>query len=310
MWRLSMWRLLFPIILLLLLFLCLCDEARSDTLKLPRPAGEIIPGTRFDIITVRQEEGELIGKRLEHLSNAWDLLFAKFMQNAEIDPAQDQLAQDQLAQKQLNQHRHRVILYRDQREYIAHLFRIEPEIARTNGFYHAPGRTAHFFLTEPRILFHEGTHQILAERFFGDASPTFRNNFWIVEGIALFMETLKVEEDYYRIGDILANRLYAAKVYRFERNHNLPIRQLTAMSAAEIQASRELQEIYSQSAALTHWLMFAEGGRYRTALFELLRQTYHNEATPETLSELTGLSYKELDAKYAEFLKTIPDDEP
>jgi hypothetical protein len=56
--------------------------------------------------------------------------------------------------------------------------------------------------------------------------------------------------------------------------------------------------------------MFAEEGRYRGALFELLRRTYRNEATPETLSELTGLSYEELDARYEKFLKTIPDDEP
>jgi len=286
-------QLVFPIILLS--FLLLCNGARSDTLELPRSAGEIVPGTRYDIITTRQEDGKLIGKRLEHLANVWDSLFAKFMKDAKVEPAQ---------------HRHRVVLHRDQREYIANLLRIEPNIARTNGFYHAPGKTVHLFSTEPRILFHEGTHQILAERFFYDTRPTFRNNFWVVEGIALLMETLRIEEEHYRIGDIFANRLYAAKVHRFERNHNLPIWQLTAMSAAQIQASRNLDGVYSQSAALTHWLMFAEEGRYRGALFELLRRTYHNEATPETLSELTGLSYEELDARYAEFLKTIPDDEP
>ena len=282
----------FPFILLTIL---LCGAVKGNTLELPRPTGEVVPGLRFDITTVQQEDGKLIGKRLEHLSNAWDLLFAKFMRDSKIEPAQ---------------HRLRVILYRDQREYIAHLLRIEPAIARTNGFYHAPGRTIHIFSTEPRILFHEGTHQILAERFFHDTRSTFRNNYWVVEGIALLMETLRIGDDHYRIGDIFANRLYAAKVHRFERNHNLPIRQLVAMSAAQIQTSRDLDGIYSQSAALTHWLMFAEEGHYRGALFELLRRTYRNEATPETLSELTGLSYEELDAKYAEFLKTIPDDEP
>jgi len=141
---------------------------------------------------------------------------------------------------------------------------------------------------------------------FHEKQPTFRNNFWAVEGIALFMETLKIEDKYYQIGDILADRLYAAKV-QSERGYRMSIQRLTAMSAAEIQSStEELLPIYRQSVALTHWLMLAEEGRYRPALFELLRQTYRNEATPETLSELTGLSYAELDARYAEFLNTIP----
>ena len=284
-------------LLALAFLLCngLCNGAKGDTLELPRATGDAVPGSRYIITTTQQADGKLVEEQLEHLSSALDLLFADFMKDAEIEP---------------QKHRHRVILYRDKNHYVASLIRMEPAIDRTNGFYHAPGKTAHFFSTEPKILFHEGTHQILAERFFYEKQPTFRNNFWAVEGIALLMETLKIEDERYKVGDILANRLYSAKVYRFEWNHHLPIRRLAAMSAAEIQSSSsaDLQRIYSQSAALVHWLMFAEEGRYRGALFELLRQTYRDETTPETLSELTGLSYEELDTKYAEFLKTIPDD--
>lgn len=282
-----------------LLMSLLCNAAKSNTLELPVPTRNAVSGSHFDITTVRKEDGKLVGEYLEHLSNAWDLLFAEFTKSVpgtvspdtRIVPAQQ---------------RHRVILYRNQREYIDNLRRIEPDIARTNGLYHAPRKTAYFFSTEAKILFHEGTHQILAERFFHEKKPTFRNNFWAVEGIALVMETLKIEDKHYKIGDTLANRLYAAKKYRFEHNHNLPIQQLVAMSAPEIQTSKDLQPIYSQSATLTHWLMFAEEGRYRGVLFELLRRTYRDEATPETLSKLTGLSYEELDKKYAEFLTTIP----
>ena len=151
----------------------------------------------------------------------------------------------------------------------------------------------------------------MAERFFHEKQPAFRNNFWVVEGIALFMETLRIENKCYKIGDILADRLYAAK-YQFEQGTHLPIQKLTAMSSVEIQSrsSEDLNKIYRQSATLVHWLMFAEEGRYRKALFELLRQTYRDAATPEALSTLTGLSYEELDAQYVEFLKTIPGDEP
>ncbi|MCL2710740.1 MAG: hypothetical protein FWE95_07655 [Planctomycetaceae bacterium] len=274
----------------ILLAILLCNGAKGDTLELPR-TGNAVPGLRYEITTTRQADKQLVGEHLEHLSNAWDLLFADFVKDARIEP-----------QKRL----HRVIFYRDKSHYVASLRSIEPDIDRTNGFYHAPEKTVHFFSTEAKILFHEGTHQILAERFFYEKQPTFRNNFWAVEGIALFMETLKIEDKHYQIGDILADRLYAAKV-QSERGYRMSIQRLTAMSAAEIQSStEELLPIYRQSVALTHWLMFAEEGRYRPALFELLRQTYRNEATPETLSELTGFSYAELDARYAEFLNTIP----
>ena len=246
----------------------------------------------FDISSFSTEEGTLVGQQLEHLLSAWELLFDQFLQEANIEPAP---------------HRHKIILYRDKQEYTANLLRLDPSIARSNGYYSPLGKTAYFFSPETRVLFHEGTHQILEERFFGGHTPAFRNNFWLIEGIALFMQTLKIEEKCYKIGNILDDRLFAAREYQFRRNYHLPIRKLTAMSMAEIQTSVNLQEVYSQSATLVHWLMFAEEGRYRKHLFELLRQTYHDSAKPDTLSELIGLSYEELDKKYMEFLKTIPE---
>jgi len=203
---------------------------------------------------------------------------------------------------------HRVIVYSNKEEYVFNLQHIDPFIVQTNGYYFAPRKTAYFYSSESKVLFHEGTHQIFVERFFPDKKPAFRNNFWVVEGIALFMETLKVEENCYKIGNILDNRLYAAKIYQFEQDYNMPIRKLAAMSAAEIQASQEMIRIYSQSATLVHWLMFVEEGRYRSQLFELLRRTYFDTATPETLSELTEQSYEELDKHYVEFLKMVPDE--
>ena len=298
---------IFPFILLLTAVFCYGAES-SHTLELLRqnvPArsfeitgnskkGYHIQTDRYDVMTFQLEDGNLVGERLEHLAHVWKLLAAKYMKKVVKEPA----------------HRHQIVLYRDKQEYVVFLIRFDPFITQSNGYYYLPVKTAYFFSPDTKILFHEGTHQLLAEHFFQEKTPVFRNNFWVVEGIALFMETLKVEENSYKIGDILADRLFAAKKYRFERNYNLPIRQLAAMSAARIQGrTDDLQQIYSQSAALVHWLMFAEKGHYRSQLFELLRQTYHDSAKPETLSELTGLSYEELDKRYVEFLETIPENE-
>jgi len=297
---------------ILLSFGVLCIESTSgDTFELPkadRPATpfqmeEVTIGgqTRYRILTehyditaAQAEDGKRVGERLEHLANVWTLLLAEFVKEEKDKPAS---------------HRHRIILYRDKQEYTLNLRRFDLRIAETNGFYYEPNKTAYFFSMEEKILLHEGTHQILAEHFAREKLSMYRNNFWIVEGIALFMQTLKVEDKHYKVGDILADRLFSAKVYRLEQNHHLPIRQLTAMNRTRFQnrSGADLQRMYSQSATLVHWLMFAEEGRYRGALFELLRQTYLDAAKPESLSELTGLSYEELDKKYAEFLKVIPE---
>jgi hypothetical protein len=297
----------FPFILLFLPLLCSGAE-HNNTLELPRKAEQesassveaihfagqqqfLVSTDRYEIITHRPEDGSRAGERLEHLFNALQSLFAEFDKKNEPE-----------------QHRFRIVLYRDKEEYIASLLRIEPSIAQTNGFYFAPRKTVYFFSPESKVLFHEGTHQLFLEHFFREKTPMFRNNFWVIEGIALLMETLKIEEKCYKVGNIMDDRLFAAKEYQFKHHYNMSIRNLTAMSATDIQASKETIRIYSQSAALTHWLMFAEEGRYRKHFFELLRRTYLDTARPETLSELTGLSYEELDEKYVEFLKTIPDE--
>jgi hypothetical protein len=291
-----------------------CIAKGGDTLELPKPqkaatafkteeidiAGQKrfrIQTEHYDITAFRSEDGKLVGERLEHLFHVWELLAAEYLKEE--------------AAKKPAQLRHKVILYRDKDEYVESLRRIEPQIARTNGSYHAEKKTVHFYASETgsetRVLFHEGTHQILAEHNFREKVPTFPNNFWLSEGIALFMQTLKIEEKSYTIGDILDDRLYSARVHQFERNYNMPIRKLTAMTAVQMHASTELDGIYSHSATLTHWLMFAEKGKYRSALFDLLRQTYLDTAKPESLSQLIGLSYDELDAKYGDFLKTVPE---
>jgi hypothetical protein len=299
----------FTLPLILLLTALLCNEAKSETLELTRkkavaPALKMeeiaVAGQRrfhiltehFDITAFKAEDGILVGQQLEHLFHAWELLSAEFLKEE--------------ATKTPVQLRCKVVLYRDKEEYEVNLRRIDPNIALSNGFYYAPEKTAYFYSSETRVLFHEGTHQILAEHFFCEHASVFPNNFWIVEGIALFMQTLKIEEKTYKLGDIMDDRLFSAKKYQFEQNYSMPIRRLTAMSMRKIHASTDLQKIYSQSATLVHWLMFAEKGRYRGVVFELLRQTYRDSATPESLNNLTDLSYEELDVKYVEFLKTIP----
>jgi len=274
--------------LLFLIILLFDGTAIGNTIELPREKTEQVE-SRYEITAPCAESGKHARERLAHLFDALQLLFGEHLKPT--GPMPDQM---------------RVVIFRDKNEYVRELFPIESRIEMTNGLYFAPKKTMYLYAPETKVLFHEGTHQILREHFSPCQTPTFRNNFWVVEGIALFMETLRIEEEHYQLGNILADRLFSARIYQFDRDYDMPIRKLMAMGAAEVQSSEARQQIYSQSAALFHYLMFAEQGEYRKALFELLCRTYLGTATPETLSDLTGLSYEELDIKYLEFLETIP----
>ena len=288
----------FACIIILLLTPLLGKGAENDqTLVLPRKNEPVqnryrILTDHYDITAQRVDDAILAGKRLEHLFRVWTMLFDDYVPKIDNKP---------------EQYRHHVVIFRDKGEYNRELLPIEPFIERTNGFYCAKEKTIYCYSTEAKVLFHEGTHQIFEEHFFRGRTPSFRYNFWAVEGIAGFMETLKIEEHSYKVGDIMADKLFAAKKYQFDLRYYMPMRRLTALNRQAIQSNTETIRIYSQSTALVHWLFFAEGGRYRKHLFELLQQAYLDTAKPETLSELTGLSYDELDKKYGEFLKTIPD---
>ena len=113
----------------------------------------------------------------------------------------------------------RVFYHRDKAGYVDDLVRRQPRIAETQGIYFDTNREAHFFAGDEAAiptLYHEAVHQLFAEsrsvdRHFGDAA-----NFWIIEGVATYFETLTGYSDshagrFFTIGQSDAGRLPAAR---------------------------------------------------------------------------------------------------
>jgi hypothetical protein len=224
--------------------------------------------------------------------------------------------------------RYRVVFYRDKEDYVNSLKNTLKETEKVNeamlknslGFYHPLTRTCYFFSSpdkaDERVLaqmrktiFHEGTHQLLQDIKGCTGLPGTENNFWIAEGIAMVMETFQIHNDRYTIGNAKDNRLYAAKTHRFDKGglfFYVPFEVLVKMGKEEYQGQLKLARLYSQSAGMTHFLLFYENGKYRRAALELLRQVYAGTSKPETLSNLTKQSCKTLDREYGEFIKSVP----
>jgi hypothetical protein len=272
----------------------------------------------YEIVTNHSlEEGAAWSRELEHLHNAWQFFtYGSLGDKARIKSIFQKKATIFLPLQ------HKVTIYRNKNDYVTDLTKIDPNIAKSNGYYFPNQKRAYFYAVSPsddkaeieavrRVLLHEGSHQLFCEprsSARSNESPGSRCNCWLVEGLAMFMETLRIKDNRYVLGNITDERLYAAKYNAQNLNFYIPFGRIAKMGLNEFQEQKDLSKLYSQAATMTHFLMFAEEGKYRNALLKLVKLIHNGTDKPDSLSKLTGCSYDVLDEKYKEFLKKIPDD--
>jgi hypothetical protein len=251
-----------------------------------------------------------LAARLERLHQVWRQLFAGFCLT-------EREVQQLFAGERQARQRHRpfrVFYHRDKSDYVAALQRRQPRIAETLGIYFDTDREAHFFAGEDQdagTLYHEAVHQL-----FRETRPAARHvggvaNFWIIEGVATYFETLSEHRDaeaglYYTIGQSTAGRLPAARHRLVEEGYYIPLAQLTQWGKDDLQRQSELAKVYSESAGLAAFLMDGDGMRYREPLVQYLQSVYAGRDDAETLAKFSGRGYDELDAEYRQFMESLP----
>ena len=251
-----------------------------------------------------------LAARLERLYQVWRQLFAGFSYS-------DREVQQLFAGERKPRERHRpfrVFYHRDKDDYVAALQRRQPRIAETLGIYFDADREAHFFAGDDRniaTLNHEAVHQL-----FQETRPAARHvggtaNFWIIEGIATYFETLREHSDptaglYYTIGEASAGRLPAARERLLAEQFYVPVDELVRLGKDDLQRYPELVKLYCQSTGLAALLMDGDGGRYREPLVEYLTEVYAGRDDKNSLSDATGASNSELDAAYRRYLESLP----
>ncbi len=272
--------------------------------------GWIIESEHYRIRTNHSiEEGVRINRQLEDLYRAWKLLFFRYM-------ASDEELAAMFGGKNTPQPlpRHMVYLFRNKADYIRNLIKEEPALAGTIGLYEANSQKCFFFAVDAdpndsedaedaeRTVLHEATHQLFSET--RETSPVvgIRCNFWIAEGIAMYMESLRKEGDYYVLGGRDHIRFQAALIRKLEMGFYVPFDALVRFNKMTFQTYPDVVPLYSQSAGMTHFLMHGDGGKFRDATVEYLRRLYDGEDQPQTLEKLTGCSLRELDASYEKYL--------
>jgi len=203
--------------------------------------------------------------------------------------------------------------YRSRDEYVDRLKRDFPNIGITNGIYLTTGRTAHFY-DDPEnnneaTLFHEGTHQLFFESHVLNRSIGEKSHFWIIEGIACYMESFQRTDGVFSLGDPRYIRFAGARNNLLQKNYYVPLREFTEMGMHEFQHSQELAKNYTQASGLARFFMEYDNGRYREALVKHLTQLYSSSPrerdAAQSLETLTGVDFEDLDRQYADDARQI-----
>lgn len=261
------------------------------------------------------ERGVDLGRALEDYHRFFVREFAAFFNT----PQQMQALFSSGSNEQRASRRHTIHYYRTRDEYVAALRPRQSNIEVTNGLYLPSDRVAYFFddPNDPdghlQTMFHEVTHQLLGESARTIANVGQDANFWIVEGIACYMESFRRDGDRLTVGDPRHPRIHWARVRVAEESFFVPLQQFCALGMREFQFGVDLpmlQRYYSQAAGLVHFFLHYDGGVYRDALITHLSQVYSPDSRVRSkvagLDELTGISYDELGRQYAAYISSLP----
>lgn len=209
---------------------------------------------------------------------------------------------------------HEVRFYRTQEEYVAVLKKqTDQPVEITTGMYMPRDRIAYFYynpeVPEDSTLYHEATHQLLSGSRPQAQDIGMRSNFWIVEGIACYMESFQRDGERFSVGDPSTIRVVTARYNYVTDGYYVPLREFARMGMPAFQSHREIRKNYSQVAGLTHFFMHYDNGRYRDALIEHLSQLYSIKPgvrqNPDSLAELTEVAEDELDRQYGAYMKAL-----
>jgi hypothetical protein len=261
---------------------------------------------------VSLERGVEIAKALEQFHDFFMQTFAAFFSTPEQMAKLFQTSGPN-SNMQIRRDPYDVDYFRTRQEYCEQLRPKIPQIEITNGLYYTGDRMAYFFYKkgqeEQDTLFHEATHQLFYENLRANRAVALDANFWIVEGIACYMESYTAENGQCSVGDPHHIRIRNARD-RVIEGFYVPLEKFAALSMNQFQTSRDIRKYYSQAAGLAHFFMHYEGGRYRDALIEHLKEIYRTtgrqRAVVKGLDELTGVSYAELDQQYVDYMRSLP----
>lgn len=281
------------------------EEAR---LRSTLENGWVIETEHYRVLTNHSlEEGVRLAEMFEKLNEVWSRLFIRFYATEAQVLALFDLRNRVAFSAPVVQHR--VVLFRNREEYNAALRSRYPQVEISVGLYDGGARCCYFFAGpgfDRTTAYHEATHQLFQEVGRSIPNPGAQANYWVIEGAAMYLETLREDGDFYVLGGIDTPRLLAARVRFLQDNFYIPLQKFTALAMEEFQSDPRIGAFYSQAAGLMQFFMHYDQGRYRDAVVNYLAAVYMGRDSAQTLAQLTHSSFSKLDEEYAAYLKSLP----
>lgn len=282
------------------------DAARHATIN----DGWQVRTDHFQVTTNHSlETAATLAAELEQLLQVWRQLFAGYyLGDAEVRARFAGTRRARAPARPFN-----VIYHRDKAGYVAALRHKQPRIAETLGIYFDDLREAHFFADpdadrdlQRSTLYHEAVHQLFHETKRSKPGVGAEHNFWAVEGVATYFESLTPSADGgYTIGSAAAGRLSAARD-RVREGYLVPLDAMASLGMSELQRRDDLPSLYSQMAGAATFLMHADDGRRRGAFVRYLRSLYAGRAKADALWRELDESPAEVQAAYRRWLLSNP----
>jgi hypothetical protein len=248
------------------------------------------------------------GQQLEKLHTLWQQIFFRYWATTEALAARFAGTNEPLAPERPKL---RVVLFKNRQEYAPYVASAHPRAASTLGFYDDEQRVSYFFASDTSVYptwYHEATHQLFQEytpppaRGIIQGKPGHDQNFWALEGAALYMESLAEHAGFWTAGGCESDRLQFARYRVLSGDLQLPAAQIIGYSRDDLQKSDDIARIYTQAAGLAHFLSDGAHGAHREAFLDYCLAIYEGRDTRESLFLLTGQSPQQIDAQYRAFL--------
>nr|MBT5017768.1 hypothetical protein [Planctomicrobium sp.] len=292
---------------------------REATLRKVFRNGWEIETEHFSIKTNHSlEKGVEIGRQLEIYHRFFMREFAAFFNT----PEQIQkLFGGGATSRGTQRDRHRILYFANQKDFAEALKAENQIIEIATGFYLPRKRTSYFYYdddpekveTSKETMFHEVTHQLLGESSRRNVDVGEHHNFWVIEGIACYMESFEIDKHgAFKIGDPKHPRIYWAKQKAIKEEFYIPMERYFLFGKKEFQAAPNnevLHAYYSQSTGLVHFFMLYKDGIYKDEFIDYLSQVYSPidrvRYKPDSLEKLTEVPFSILDQQYKSYLESL-----
>jgi hypothetical protein len=210
-----------------------------------------------------------------------------------------------------SERKHQVVLFRDREEYLRQLTPAEPKIGVSLGYYLKGNQTSYFYAGDDSALsvwYHEAGHQLFQETGTPIRDVGEKWNFWVVEGIAVYLESAVKHDGYFTLGGWDADRLQFVRSRTMGGEPPLPFEELAALGREALQKHPDIRKLYTQAAGLTHFLMDGHAGRDRDEFIRRIALAYGGRDTPHTFATLPSLTAAEFNQDFRKFL-TVSDED-